>query len=642
MKRLINLLLLFLITVCAFAQKNDILITIGGRQFTSEEFLRIYEKNNSNLLNKEEQKSAEEYLDLFVNFKLKVIEAENLKMDTFSSFINELAGYRKELAEPYLTDINFNEELIKETYQRMKTEVKASHLLISIEDASNPEDTLKAYNKIMQIREEILNGLGFGEAAYNYSDDPSAKSNMGSLGYFSAFQMVFPFEDAAYKIPVGEISMPVRSSYGYHLIKVMDKREALGEIKAAHIMKMFPQDVDDAIMKQLRKEIDTIYSQLKAGADFAEMAKKYSDDKRSSEVGGELAWFNSGRMIPDFANPAFALEENGDISEPVMTQYGYHIIKRLGHRPVKSFDELKGEIEKRIKIDPARSIHSKEAFIRKLKSEYHFEVNEITSDNVKNNHFPIQESGNGTESLTDELFTLDGNKYTAGKFYKYILEKYPGLETFDENSFKTYFNEWVDKEVLAYEDSRLEEKYPEFKNLMEEYHDGILLFNISDEKIWSFAGNDSTGLREFYKKNKGTHIWGERFKGAIIKCDSQETRDEADKYFSAGLNAIEIIDLVNTDSEKVHIEKGAWEKNTNPVVNYYVWNGPKPEGFNEELEYIRGNLVGPEPKTLEEARGLYLSDYQNYLEEEWIKSLRKKYKIKVNKKLLKAINNASE
>lgn len=634
--------ILFWIALSAFAQQKEVLISIGNKDFFADEFERIYKKNNINLLEQSEKKTPEEYLDLFINFKLKVIEAENLKMDTAKAFIDELAGYQKELAVPYLTDISFDEKMVEEMYKRLKSEVRASQLLITIGDNQSPEDTLKAYNKIMGIREKIIQGLDFKDAAYEYSEDPSAKSNRGDLGYFSAFQMVYPFEDAVYNTPKDSISMPVRTSFGYHILKVEDKRDALGEIKVAHIMKMFPQNVDDTVLKQLKTEIDSIYSQLINGADFATLAKKYSDDKRSSENGGELAWFSSGNMIVDFADQAFALKHNGDISKPIMTQFGYHIIKRLDLHSIGEFNDIKKEIENRIKNDPARSNHSKSVFINKLKSEYGFKVNEKTVADVKNNIYEKAIEGQKANNISDELFVLDNKKFTAGKFFSFLTKEYPDVKNFTNESFYTYFNQWVEKELTAYEDSRLEEKYPDFKYLLQEYHDGILLFNISDKKIWSNAVNDSAGLQSYYEKNKGAYLWGDRFKGAIITCDDQATRDEVEKLYSAGMTKQEILDRINKGQEKVKIEEGAWEKNSNPIVNFYVWNGKKPDNFNEELVFIHGDKVGPEPKLLHDARGLYLSDYQNYLEKEWIKNLRDKYKIKVNTKLLKTIENASK
>ncbi len=639
-RRFIGLFLLCGIATGSFAQDAEAIVTIGNKQFTKEEFVRIYEKNNANLLEESDKKTPEEYMDLFINYKLKVIEAENLKMDTLPSFIRELETYRKELAAPYLTDVRFDKKRVEDMYERMKTEVKASHLLIATGNDPSPEDTLKAYQKILKVREEIMNGLSFREAAVKYSDDPSAAANHGDLGYFSAFQMIFPFEEAAYNTPVGEVSPPVRTSYGYHLIFVEDKRKAQGDLKVAHIMKSIPQDADASVMYKLKNEMDSIYVLLEKGEDFAKLAQKYSDDKSSAANGGELNWFSSGRMIADFSEPAFELENNGDYTEPILTRYGFHIIKRLDHRPVRSFDEVKEEIERRIKIDPERSVHSRVAFIKKLKDEYNFKVSEETAADIAANPYDLDPDN--PEAAKKTLFTLDGSDFTVGGFFAFMVRNYPEVKKLDEIHFRKYFDEWVENELIAYEDSKLEEKYPDFKYLMQEYHDGILLFNISDEKIWSFAAKDTTGLEKYYHKHKGDYMWDERFKGWIIHCIDLKTREEADAFFSAGLTVREVMDLINEQEERITIEEGAWEENANPIVTYYVWNGEKPEGFNEELEYIRGDLFPPEPKKLEEARGLYLSDYQNYLEEEWVNELRKKYKIKVNRKLLKTIPHVAE
>ena len=642
MRGFVSLFLLFFFSLNVFAQDDQVLVTIGGHKFTKGEFERIYKKNNSNLLEDKDKKNPEQYLDLFIDFELKVIEAENLKMDTVQSFINELASYRKDLTAPYLTDVSYTDKMVRDTYQRMLTEVKASHILIGIKGDKTPADTLKAYNKAMDIRNKIMNGLDFNEAAYEYSDDPSAKSNRGNLGYFSAFQTVYPFEVAAYQTPVGQVSMPVRSSFGYHLIKVTDKRPARGEVKVAQIMKSFPPDATQTTQEKLKSQIDSIYDQLKKGADFAKMAEKYSDDRRSAVNGGELAWFSSGMMDSVFANAAFALKKNGDISKPIKTKYGYHIIKRLDSRPVKSFEEAKPDIIQHIKNDPERSRSSKDEFIKKLKKEYGFGVNAKVEEDIKNNRYSLLSNGGEGTDLTNPLFGLNGKKFTVGMFFSFMKNNHPEVKEFDSNSFDKYFNEWVGKELTDYEDSRLEEKYPEFRDLMQEYHDGILLFDISDKKIWSYAAKDSAGLQKYYEKNKGKYMWGERFKGAIIRCNDSDTRDEVDKYFAADMNDQDVLDLVNKDQNKVTIEEGAWEKNVNPIVDYYVWNGDKPANFDEELTFVRGNKIGPEPKLLNEARGLYLSDYQDYLEKEWVKELRAKYPVKVNKKLLKTISNASE
>lgn len=627
MKNTVLLGVIFIcISVVVYSQPDETLITIGKTKISKGEFERIYQKNNNNLYNPADKKTPEEYLQLFVDFKLKVIEAENLKMDKSAAFITELAGYRAELAAPYLTDVTYTDQMVKELYYRTTKEVSASHLLLTVSQEASKELDAQTRDKIVQIKKEILAGKDFAEAAVEYSQDPSAQTNKGELGYFTAFQMVVPFEKAAFSTPVGEVSEPVRTQFGWHLLKVHDIRDNQGEILVAHIMKMFPQDMSSETKAKLKLQIDSIYAEVKSGADFAKLASEKSDDKRSAQQGGEMPWFAAGRMIPEFSKPAFALQNKGDISEVIESPYGYHIIKKLDLRPVPTFEEMKKELESRIKQDPERSQTNKEVFVSKLKKEYNFSENQTNLDNLMPKNI-----GDSTINRQEVLFVLHGNDYKTEKYIAWLNK-----QGFSEGTFNLHYPLWVVAEITAYEDSRLEEKYPDFRYLLQEYHDGILLFNISEEKIWNYATRDSAGLERFYQKAK-KYNWEERFKGMIITCTSDSVLDEAEKYFSAGLSKEEVIDLLGKDEPLVQITEGAWEKGANPIVDYYVWNGAEPEGFDSSLTFIRGDKIAPEPKLLDEARGLYISDYQKYIEENWIKELRARYKVVVNKKLLKTI-----
>ncbi len=609
------------------SQNNEILVTIGDTKISKAEFERIYKKNNSNLYNESDKKSPAGYIDLFVNFKLKVMEAEALKMDTNSVFVNELAGYRKELAAPYLTDMKYNEKMVRELYDRMTKEVNASHILLRVEKNSNEEQVQAVRDRIMKIREEIIAGKDFAEAAAEYSEDPSAKLNGGNLNYFSAFQMVAPFENAAFTTPVGEISEPVRTGFGFHILKVHDIRKNRGEILVAHIMKMFPKGASDELKAKAKTEIDSIYQELLDGADFAELARTRSDDKNSAVQGGKMPWFSSGRILKEFSEPAFALKNIGDISEPIETPYGYHIIKKLDQRGVVPFEEAKADIEKRIKRDPKRNLTSKTAFIDKLKKEYNFSENKEGLEKLKGLRIE-----NPVAAVDFDLFSIDGKTYPFSKLQKYIDKN-----KIVSGTYSAKYDKWVEDEITELEDSKLEEKYPDFRYLMQEYHDGILLFNISEEKIWNKAVEDSVGLEAFYKSKKNKYKWGERFKGCIVTCTDEKTREEADKFFAAEMTTGEITDKLNDGGKMITIEEGAWEKGSNPIVDYFIWNKTKPADLNEILTFVRGNKIPPETKKLSEARGLYIADFQDYLEKKWIKELRKKYKVKIDKKVLKTV-----
>jgi len=342
-----------------------------------------------------------------------------------------------------------------------------------------------------------------------------------------------------------------------------------------------------------------------------------------------MPWFSAGRMVKEFADPAFELKNIGDYSAPVETPYGYHIIKKLDQRGIASFEEMKEDIENRIKRDPARSITSKTIFIDKLKKEYAFSEVESGIEKLKS-----KKIGDTIEEENFELFVLDNQNY-----------QFDALQSFIENKelksgyYSAQFNSWVEEEITQLEDSKLEEKYPDFRHLMQEYHDGILLFNISEEKIWNYAVEDSAGLEVFYNKLKKKHLWEERFKGSVIVCKDKATKEEAEKFLTENMSWEEIEDQLNADNTMITIETGAWEKGSNPVVDYFVWNEAEPADFNGELTFIRGDKIEPEPKKLDEARGLYISDYQNWLEKKWIKELRKKHKVSINKKLLKTIES---
>jgi len=627
---LFSFLFIYSFAFSIFAQDEQILLSIADTQVSKAEFERIYEKNNTNLYNESDKKSPTEYLDLFINFKLKVIEAESLKMDTNSVFVNELKGYRQELAKPYLTDVKYNKQLVSELYDRMTKEVNASHILLEVKKGASASEEQDVLNRILGIKKEIDSGKDFADAASQYSEDPSAKTNKGNLNYFTAFQMVAPFENAAFTTPIGEVSEPVRSAFGYHLVKVHDIRKNRGEIQVAHIMKMFPKNATPETKENIRNNIYDIYIELQNGADFTELAKTKSDDKNSAAKGGEMPWFAAGKIIKEISEPAFALKNIGDYTPPVESQFGFHIIKKINERGIASFEDSKGNIENRIKKDPARNVSSKTAFISKLKLEYNFIENNSGLDLIKDKNIEDQISIQNIE-----LFKLAEKSYNLELFKQFLQQ-----EKITEGSYWNIYPKWVEAEITNYEDSKLEEKYPDFRFLMQEYHDGILLFNISEEKIWNYASEDSAGLELFFEKNKKNHLWEERFKGSIIVCSDMETHEEADKYFGAGMPNTEVLDLLNSEGEKITITEGVWEKGSNPIVDYYVWNEKEPENFNSELTFIRGDKIPPEPKALEEARGLYISDYQNYIEQKWLKQLRKKYKITVNKKLLKSFKGA--
>ena len=635
---------LILSTLTLSAQKkSEIVVTIGDLKVNSDDFEANYRKNNTNILDKKDIKSPEDYLDLFIRFKLKVFEAEKLGYDTVRSYRNELDGYRRELVKPYMTDVSFEEEMVKTAYHRTQYEREASHLLIRVAPDASAADTLAAWNKITSLRKQIMDGADFNEMAAKYSEDPSAAQNKGMLGYFSAFQMIFPFEDMAYRTPVGQVSEIVRTSYGYHLIKVLDERLAAGTIKVAHIMKMFPQQATEETNAKLKLSADSIWQKATSGADFAELAKKYSDDKQSSVKGGELNWFTPNNMVPSFADAAFALKNDGEISPVIRTPYGWHIIKRLERKTIEPLEKLRPDLEAKIMQNPTISKHSDEIFDRKLRDEYHLKVDEANFTKLLDSFADTTVSKNLTSDnplKKRQLITFADQTISVGSFTDFLQQQnFVPIKNQEELQLKGLLNKFINQKLLEYEDSQLEKKHPDFARIYQEYHDGILLFNISKDKIWDAASNDTARLQNYFDHTTKKYFWNDRFKGWIIHSKDPETQTKVEAFLKEkDPGKQQLIDIFNTKTENnIQITDVAFEKGENPVVDYFIWGGTKPSGFDETTTFVHGKKVNNEMKTLKEASGLYSSDFQEQIEKEWVDSLLNKYPVKINQKALKKI-----
>ncbi|WP_372776032.1 peptidylprolyl isomerase [Mangrovibacterium sp.] len=635
-KYIINLCLWSVVmasSVAAFGQsKNQALLTIGNESISKEEFVRLYKKNNQNLLDDSLRKSPTEYIDLFINYKLKVKQAEDLGLDTLKSFQNEFLEYRNQLAKPYLSNSTITDEALMEAYRRMKSEVKASHILIRLAPDANQQAQDAAYDQCLKIRDQAIKGVDFAQLARQYSEDPSAAKNGGLLGYFSAFQMVPEFEEAAFNLKTGEISMPVRSDFGFHLILVHDKRDNTGQLQVAHIMKRLPKVAVDKDVESAKNEIDSLKKLLDTGTDFAALARRFSDDKQSAANGGVLPWFSNSSMMPEFADPAFALQQIGDISPVIRTPYGFHLIQLIGKKPVPDFDELKPFITEKLKSNPIVTKKKQAEFIEHLKAEYNFKE-DTSLRNQLLKHVEAQDTSYGSWQ-NENLMQIGSQTYQPTDFMKYAGNRKKSA------SSEQLYAEFVSDMLLETENRNLETKYPEFRYLIQEYHDGILLFNLSEETIWNTAGQDSVGLLAFYEKNKDLFKWDSRFDGWVIQCNNQDVRDYIEGIFAEDANIAkgELTDLLKlNDANQAFIQKGIFARGDNNIVDYLVWHAPKPQNFNDSLHFVRGNLIPPTPKKLEEARGQYLSAYQDELEKQWILDLRKKYPVRVNKKVLKTI-----
>ncbi len=643
--------LALLLSTPVLAQQNDaVIMTVNGKPVYKSEFEAIYRKNNKEA--NVSPQALDEYMELFTNFRLKVADAQELGLDTVRKFRDELAGYRKQLARPYLVDNELSEDLVKEAYDRMKEEIRASHILVRCDWEADPKDTLAAWKKAIALRERVIKTGDFAQVASgkNGSEDPSVSENKGDLGYFTALRMVYPFESAAYKLNTGEISMPVRSNYGYHIIKVTDRRPARGTIRVAHILisataKDTPENQEKALAK-----IQEIRDRIIAGEGFAEMALLHSDDVGSSRRGGELAPFGTNgtvQMVEEFENASFALKEDGDISPVIRTSYGYHIIKRLELKPLEPFDELKASIRQRIARD-SRSQLPQQSFVNKLKAKYGFKENEKALapyyKAVDTLVFYAAWDGRNTANFKAVMFEFAGKKYTQQEFTAYILGNQRKGQREDIHVYvNRSYERWKNQIIIGYEDARLEESYPDFRLLMNEYRDGILLFELTEQKVWSKAVKDSAGLAEFYEANKQNYMWPIRYQSEIYYAADAKIAKALRKDLKKGkLDPAALAEKYNKDSQlNLKIETGTFIGSDNELLTNHT---PKSTGLSEDIPYngqvviIRTlRILDPAPKTLAEGKGQITSDYQNYLEAEWIKSLRARYPVEVNKEVLHSI-----
>lgn len=530
------MIVLLFVEACTSADKSsksdhDIIMKLGDTPVYTSDFAYIYHKNNSNNDNAYTEESVREYLDLYTKFKLKVLEAERLGLDTTASFKKELKGYKKQLAEPYLNAKDVKDSLVRQAYERMKTEVDASHILISVGQDANPEDTLKAYKKAQKVRELAMQGESFKKLARNFSDDPSAKRNGGHLGYFSALQMVYPFENAAYNTPEGGISKPVRTKYGYHIIKVHDKRPSRGKVKVAHIMVRANKGLPREDSLEAVKKINKIHDKLQNDARWGRMVQEFSEDKRSKNNDGKLPEFTTGQMIPEFENAAFALEKPGTISKPVRTPYGWHIIKLIDKKPLPPFEEIKSRLEKKVEKD-SRSNLSKEILIKRLKEENSFKQNEEALARVRETADKSLVKGKwsyekDTALLNRQLFQIDEQHYLVRDFFDYVKKKQRFRKKIDpERYMNMLYEDYADDQVIAYEKNHLAEKYEDYRMLVQEYRDGILLFDLMDRKVWSKAVEDTSGLEAFYDKNKDRYQWGKRARATLVSAADKKVLDK--------------------------------------------------------------------------------------------------------------------
>jgi peptidyl-prolyl cis-trans isomerase SurA len=647
MKKIFVLFLFGFLTQLSFAQKEPVVMTINNKPVTKSEFLQIYTKNNPNP--SFDKDSLDRYMELFEVFKLKVAEAEALGYDTLPRLQKELEGYKKQLALPYLIDSVQNQAMVQEAYNRTATEVRCSHILIKLDPNANPKDTLAAYNRLLDLKARIEKGEDFASVAKSKlgSEDPSVANNGGDLGYFTAFQMVYPFEEKAYTTPVGSISEPFRTRFGYHILKVTDKRAARGTIKVAHLMISTGRQASTEMRQNAEKKINEIFDSLAAGASWEKMVSAYSEDANSIKKGGELPAFGSGtsqRMVLEFEDAAFALKKVGEISKPVKTQYGYHIIKLIEWTPVKSFETMRRELQAKVNKDE-RSKITQDSFVQKLKNQYNYTDQSAKGllwfeAQIDSTYFMGKWKASSLKS-NKTLFTLGTQKYKQQDFAKYVEKNF---RTVRKDSpavvVRQLYGQWEKNQILAYEEALLPAKYPAYKALLQEYHDGIILYEIMQDQVWNKAVKDTAGLRMFFMENRSKYSWSERLDATIYECKDEHVAVQVYGMLitSDTVGSKEVLELINKDSElNLKVRMNKFEVLQTPYLqNQRFTTGLNPVYSYDGKWYVVdvAALLPSAPKDFNEAKGIATSDYQAYLEKKWLETLRLKHQIVINEDVL--------
>lgn len=489
MKQLAVLIFLGLSSVVFSQKKDKVLLTIDGEKITVSDFKRIYEKN-LDAIDNDEAKDVQKNLDLFINYKLKVKEAYSINLDTLPSYVKEMDGYKNQLSAPYMQDTVFINKLVEDAYFRTKNEVKAKHILIRTPKIPTPKDTLEAYNRISKIRDRIVNGESFEDVAVETSEDQSAKGdlakgrqpNRGNLGYFSAFKMVYPFEEAAYNTNVGEVSKPFRTRFGYHILQVDSLRLSKGEVEVAHILLTNET-------KNAKVLIDSIYDRLEKDEQFRALARKFSNDPGSKSKGGKLRKFGMGAMVKPFEIAAYSLEKEGEYSKPFKTRFGWHIVQLIKKHPVQPFEEMKRELKNKVKSGQRAQL-SEKAVVDKLKEKY-----TITENASAKEIFNVDKVRTiGKDSLQEIILSINDKKIKQETFVEYIKNR-KSKPVFE------LFQDFKDQEILSYYKENLEKSEPEFAHTLQEYKDGLLLFELMQRKIWDKSSKDTLGLKNYYTNN---------------------------------------------------------------------------------------------------------------------------------------------
>lgn len=607
------------------------LLTINTRPVSTDEFVYLYRKNHQHKPEEFTVDKIEEYFELFVNYKLKVAEAFARGMDTTVAFRKEYQTYRDELLKPFLPDAHVVDSLVRLTYERLKEEVHASHILISLKPDAPPEDTLKAWRTLSALRQRALAGEDFSALAAAYSEEPGAKNTRGDLGFFTAMQMVYPFEQAAYLTPVGGVSEPIRTRFGYHIVKVHGRRPSTGEVEVSHIM---IRTGDGQQGEMARNTVFDIHDKLQKGMNWEELCRQYSEDLNTRDTGGKLRPFGVGGMasVPAFQEMAFALRHPGDISDPFQTQFGWHILRLESKIPLPSFEELKASLTQRVSRDERVQI-SRNALREKMREQMGYEENlpvKAALAAMPADALLGKEPPPSLDELRGEvLFLFQKKSYHVSDFLNYVRSNGSG----DSRSVDQLLSRYVDAVLFQSLEEKVREESPDYKWLLQEYYEGILLFEIMEKEVWNKAMEDTVGQKKYFEEHRAEYTAGERMEGKIYSSPSKEYLWNLKELIGRPDSTVRAF----TSRNGIREESGIFERTDRPLLSDVTWAPGSWLTSSKGTHYlvVIDRIVPPGPQRLEEARASVISDYQQWLEESWIAALRRKFRVIIEKKAKK-------
>ncbi len=640
----------------ALSTQAQNLFTYGGQPVSKPDFLRVYQKNGVQKKADLSEKALRDYLDLYSLFRMKVAEAEAQKLDTAPSLQREMESYRRQLSRSYISDPSTTEKLVAEAYDRRKTVVEVAHILVSL--PASARDTAAVWQKADSLyKEATKKGADFGALAAKFSADNGSKARGGVVGYITALQTVYPFENMAYNTPVGKIAKPFRTQFGYHILKVMNRKPAQGEVEVAQIMAVTLKSKGDEGIAAARRTIDSARKDVLAGMSWNDAVKKYSQDRYSKDNNGLLKPFGVGRTVPAFEEAAFALKNPGDLSQPIQTEFGIHLLKLVSKIPMKPYDSVRDELRRKVEND-ARGNIAKENYTAGVKARYNYkELSENLNTVIAQVTRAIPDTGKragrfrAADYANDQtpLLTIGSKTYTAADFIRFAAESANNYLTGNkEFALRELFDMYSASVLNDFQIQSLEKENTEFRGLLNEYRDGILLFDLMDRNVWSKASKDSAGLATFYEGHKDKYRWEDGFEGTVYRFKDRKTAEDALAIMQNSMDTTKerlLLEKFNTPAAPgaVTAQRGKYEWSRFTDFSKGQLTAGKPSAIKTNTDntfgvvYVKRFVNAGEPKTLAEARGYVVAEYQDYLEKTWNENLRKKYPLVVEEKTFQSM-----